>query len=174
MSEPMLIVCMGVSGTGKTTLGKSVADARDWQFIDADDLHSEQAIAKMAAGQPLTDADRAPWMRRVVTAVQHAADGGDSIVLAHSGLREHHRDQLRRAGLQTHFLFLNGLEQTIHRRLQNRQGHFMPSALLASQLSALQSPLNEPDVTLLDCAWTPDQLLQRANHVIGELEVHSV
>ena len=172
MTDSMLIVCMGVSGSGKTTLGKSVAKSRDWRFIDADDLHSDDAVAKMAAGQPLTDADRTPWMQRVVSTVQRAASDGHHIVLAHSGLRQQHRDQLRNCGLQTHFLFLNGLEQTIHRRLNNRQGHFMPSALLASQLSALQSPLNEPDVTLLDCAWTPDQLLNRANSVIGELEAH--
>lgn len=135
------IIVMGVSGCGKSTLGALLAHRLDCRFLEGDSFHSAQAVAKMQSGQPLTDADRWPWLDRLgaasVTAV--AADG--MVVTACSALRRSYRDRLRAAiGPGTCFLFLdNGRDELLH-RLQNRPGHYMPASLLDSQLATLERP----------------------------------
>jgi len=144
------VVVMGVSGSGKSTLARALAAERGWRYLDADDFHSAAARAWMASGRPLTDAMRTPWVAALAAELlaRHAA--GESVVLAFSGLRRAHRDQLRAAGVPLRFLFLQGDRDVIAARMRGRDAHFMPVALLDSQFEALQDPRGESDVDTLD------------------------
>lgn len=131
-------VAMGVSGCGKSSVGTAVADALGGQFIDGDDLHPPQNIAKMAQGHPLNDTDRAPWLEQIG---QTLCMQQDVTVIACSALKRSYRDIIRRAsGKQVTFLHLSGTRQVIANRMAARSNHFMPPALLDSQFAALQPP----------------------------------
>jgi carbohydrate kinase, thermoresistant glucokinase family len=138
----MVVVVMGVSGSGKTTVGQALAARLGWSFEDADDLHPAANVEKMRHGIALTDEDREPWIRAVSGAIrQHVTDGHD-VVLACSALRRRHRDAMRDtvpAGA-VRFVYLKGTYEEIDRRLRARVGHFMPESLLKSQLDALDPP----------------------------------
>jgi carbohydrate kinase, thermoresistant glucokinase family len=163
-----LIVVMGVSGSGKSTLAHSLADYYGYCYLDGDDFHSESSRARMASGQPLTDEMRAPWVASICQHLQERARRHQHCLLAFSGLRKAHRNQLREAGLKTIFLFLRGDKATIQDRLNRRTGHFMPPHLLDSQLAALEDPSGEADVVPLDlCAPLPT-LLEQAIQVVNE------
>ncbi|XSG73812.1 gluconokinase [Herpetosiphon llansteffanensis] len=137
----MVIVVMGVSGVGKTTIGQQLAAVQAWQFIDADDLHPEANRQKMASGQPLTDADRWPWLALVRQQIEAACEQNRSLVLACSALRAEYRAYLQ-INQQVHFVHLVGDPALIQARLQKRSNHFMPSSLLTSQLATLEMPSN--------------------------------
>ncbi len=143
----MVIVIMGVSGVGKTTVGQLLAAVQNWQFIDADDLHPEANRQKMASGQPLTDDDRWPWLALVRAQIQAACDQHRSLVLACSALRAEYRDYLQ-LNQQVHFVHLIGDPSLIQARLQQRSNHFMPSSLLVSQLATLEMPRNALTLTV--------------------------
>lgn len=147
---PHAIVVMGVSGSGKTTLAHALADHYGFAFLDADDFHSDAAKAQMAAGTPLSDEQRRPWVAALGLQLRRLADAGRSSVLAFSGLRREHRDLLRGSGVPMRFVFLHAAPEVIARRLAGRAGHFMPAALLDSQFEALQPPADEPDVVAVD------------------------
>jgi len=135
------VVVAGPSGSGKSTVGRVLAERLGATFVDADDLHPAQNVAKMAAGDPLSDHDREPWLRRVADRI---ADEPDGIVVACSALRRAYRELLRmRAGRPLVFVQLRLAREALAGRLQAREGHFMPVALLDSQLATLE-PL-EPD-----------------------------
>jgi beta-N-acetylhexosaminidase len=127
---------MGVSGCGKTTIGDLVARELGVPFLDGDSLHPVENVAKMAAGTPLTDDDRWPWLATVGTALANAGDGG--MVLACSALRRSYRDAIRQQAPDTVFLHLHGSKEVLCQRLEGRSGHFMPPALLESQLATLE------------------------------------
>ena len=130
---------MGVSGCGKTTIGRALAQALGWPFLDADDFHPAANVAKMRAGTPLADDDRWPWLDRLaaeMTAI-NARDG--HAVLGCSALKAAYRDRLARAG-DVRFVYLKGDRATIDLRLAARAGHFMPPALLTSQFATLEEP----------------------------------
>jgi len=129
---------MGVSGSGKSTVGALLASRLGAVFLDADDLHSEEARVKMTGGAALTDADRAPWLRRVADRIAATAGGGQRIVVACSALRRAYRDILRGSGVPVSFVHLDGAEGLLGARLAQRIGHFMPPALLESQLETLE------------------------------------
>jgi gluconokinase len=135
----MIAVLMGVCGCGKTSVGRALADELHWKFVDADDLHPEANVAKMAAGQPLTDDDRWPWLDRIATELSRLAARGEHAVLACSALRQRYRDRIAR-GRELRWVYLKGDAQTIEPRLASRSGHFMPASLLASQFAALEEP----------------------------------
>ena len=162
MSEVRVAVVMGVSGSGKTTLARALADAWQATFLDADDFHSEQARALMAAGEPLTDAMRAPWAARIATDLQRRVADGARVSLAFSGLRRQHRDVLRATGLPLRFLFLRGEAALIGQRMRERSGHYMPVSLLDSQFATLEDPITENDVVMLPVHLPPDAQLRRA------------
>jgi gluconokinase len=144
------VVVMGVSGSGKTTAGKALAKLRGVAFVDGDDLHSPEARAKMTAGIPLTDEDRAPWLDRIGHALADAADYPEGVVIACSALRRIYRDRLRAiAGPSLRFLFLKGDKALMRNRVAERKGHYMPASLIDSQFAALESPEGEGDVVTL-------------------------
>jgi gluconokinase len=141
MSAPQALVIMGVSGAGKTTVGQALAERLAWPFFEGDEFHSPANLAKMAEGQPLDDADRAPWLARLNQLLHDQLAAGASLVLACSALRAEYRAQLR-AGIesQVRFVYLKGDYQLIHQRMQGRPGHFMGPEMLESQFEALEAP----------------------------------
>jgi gluconokinase len=140
------VVVMGVSGSGKSTVGAALAQRLRVAFVDADTLHPAANIAKMAAGQPLNDEDRHPWLERVGDWLASHGEGG---VASCSALKRKYRDQLRRHQPATQFMHLSGSPELIQQRLAARTDHFMPAALLRSQFDALE-PLgdDEPGTTI--------------------------
>lgn len=141
----MIVVVMGVSGSGKSTVGAALARALGWPFLDADDFHPPQNVAKMAAGTPLTDDDRWPWLDRTVDALRIAIAAHGNAVLACSALRHAYRVRLGRAGAMR-FVHLRGDFATIAQRLAARQHRYMPATLLASQFATLEVPDDAIDV----------------------------
>lgn len=132
------VVVMGVSGTGKTTIGRLVAEALDVPFVEGDDLHPPANVEKMAAGVPLSDADRGPWLRLVAAAMTEHAEAGRGTVVACSALRRAYRDVLRGAQGRVRFVHLAVPDEELGRRMAGRRGHFMPASLLESQLATLE------------------------------------
>lgn len=131
---------MGVSGCGKTTVGRALAGRLGCEFLDADDFHPPENVAKMRGGTPLTDADRAGWLDRLRTEIETRLQAGTNAVLACSALRETYRSRLRRPGEPVHLAYLRGDFDTIAARLAGRSGHYMPPALLRSQFATLEEP----------------------------------
>ena len=129
---------MGVCGCGKSSVGQGIAMALGLRFTDGDDLHPATNVAKMASGQPLTDADRWPWLAKVGETL------GAGGVVACSALKRVYRDHIRAAAPATVFVYLHGSRELLAARLAARPGHFMPPALLDSQLATLESPIDEP------------------------------
>jgi gluconokinase len=164
---PQTIIVMGVSGVGKTTVAQGIATAMGWEYAEGDDFHSAANKAKMAAGHPLTDEDRWPWLRSIAAWIDDHAAAGRSSVVTCSALRRVYRDLLRdnRPGVQ--FCELEAPEQLIADRLANRQGHYMPASLLGSQLATLE-PLqaDEPGV-VVSVAHSPDQIVADALAGLG-------
>ena len=155
------VVVMGVSGAGKTTVGKLLAEEIGANFIDGDDLHPEANVAKMAAGRALDDADRGPWLEAI--AEEFVRAGGKSLVVACSALKKAYREIIRRADPSVRFVFLEGPRELLAARLAARSsGHFMPPSLLQSQLDTLE-PL-EPDESgfAMNIARTPEELAREA------------
>jgi carbohydrate kinase (thermoresistant glucokinase family) len=135
----MLVVVMGVAGVGKTTVGRLVAAQLDLSFHDADDFHPPENRRKMAAGIPLSERDREPWLRELARRIS-AWEAAGGAVLACSALRARHRKILAEAAEEPIFVFLEASPETIRARLQRRPGHYMPPALLESQLATLEPP----------------------------------
>lgn len=163
-----LIVVMGVSGSGKSSLARMLADHYGYCFLDGDDFHSESSRARMASGQPLTDEMRAPWVAAICQHLQERARRQQHCLLAFSGLKKVHRNQLREAGLKTVFVFLRGDKCTIQERLSKRTGHFMAPALLDSQLASLEDPSLETDVIPLEIAAPLPIIADQAVQAINE------
>jgi carbohydrate kinase (thermoresistant glucokinase family) len=143
----MIVVMMGVSGCGKSTVGAALAAALGWPFIEADDLHPPANVAKMAAGTPLTDADRWPWLDRIVAVLRQTRAEHANVVLACSALKQVYRDRLARAG-SMRFVHLRGDRETIASRLAVRRHRYMPPTLLDSQFATLEPPRDAIDIDI--------------------------
>lgn len=152
MSETLAVVVMGVSGCGKSTVGKRLAAELGWEFLDADDYHPPANVAKMARGEPLTDADRAPWLTALAGALAARLAEGRGVVLACSALKRAYRDRLREAGAGVRFVYLRCDRELIHQRVAARGSHFFPAALVESQFATLEEPDTavERDVVVAD------------------------
>jgi gluconokinase len=137
----VIVVLMGVCGSGKTKVGRALAESLGWPFYDADDYHPPANVAKMAAGVPLTDDDRWPWLDRIVEELAYAGADDGNAVLACSALRQIYRDRIARAG-NVRFVFLKGDLATIAARLATRSHKYMPASLLPSQLATLEEPVD--------------------------------
>ena len=138
----MIVVVVGVSASGKSTLGAALAAVLDWEFIEGDDFHPPGNVAKMRRGVPLNDADRGPWLADVNRRIVQVDAAGKDAVLACSALTRRYRDVLRRGIRDIRFVYLCGDPELIRARMQGRQGHFMPAGLLESQIATLEPPDN--------------------------------
>ena len=145
----MIVVVMGVCGCGKSTVGKALADELGWPFHDADDFHPAANVAKMAAGEPLTDDDRGPWLDRLAAEMRAAQAGGGNAVLACSALKQAYRDRIATAG-NVRFVHLAGDIDTIAGRLAARRHRYMPASLLASQFATLEPPRDAITIDVRD------------------------
>jgi gluconokinase len=160
----MVIVVMGVAGSGKTTVGSRLAEGLGWAFIDADDLHDAENVARMRRGAALTDEHRAPWLDGLAQVIADHIRQQRSLVLACSALSRAHRERLLsrvRPGDDVGIVYLHGDRDVIHARLEGRKGHFFPGSLLDTQLEALEVPGADVTVPLLsiDAAATVDDIV---------------
>ena len=154
-----VIVVMGVSGAGKTEIGRDLAAAIGWPFHDADEYHSPANIAKMHRGEGLTDADRAPWLAKLHDLVTDAVASGQHIVLACSALKQAYRDTIqpdRVSPDEVRYVFLDVPRNVLEERLRTRHGHFAPPALLDSQLATLEKPR---DAVQVDGSRSPQEIV---------------
>jgi gluconokinase len=144
---PMSVVVMGVSGSGKTSVGEAIAARLSLPFVEGDALHPAANVEKMSHGIPLVDEDRMPWLDIIAARIAEAAGRGQGIVVSCSALKRIYRDRLRAtAGGPLRFVYLEGSRALLSERLGARKGHFMPASLLQSQLEALEVPTGEPGV----------------------------
>ena len=159
-----LVVVMGVSGSGKSTVGELLAQRLYLPYADADDLHPPENVVKMEAGIPLDDEDRYPWLDVVARWLSdHAEDGG---IVTCSALKRRYRDRLRRAHPDVFFLHLDGSEELIAGRMAERSGHFMPGTLLSSQFEALERLEEDERGAAISIEGTPEDTLARAWKVL--------
>jgi gluconokinase len=163
--HPVLVI-MGVSGSGKSTVAGLLAGRLGWDLEEGDDLHPAANVAKMHAGQPLTDEDRGPWLESIAGWIRaHTAAGRPGVVTC-SALKKRYRDILRGEGVV--FVFLQGSRDRISDRLASRHGHFMPPALLESQFEALEQPTEDENFIALCVTATP---ADEAQEIIDRLDL---
>ncbi len=153
---------MGVTSTGKTTVGKMLAERLHARFAEGDEYHSTANVEKMRSGQPLNDDDRRPWLEAIAKDLRRWLEDGIPAVVTCSALKRRYRDILRQAGPGVRFVHLSGDIDLIRRRMEGRHGHYMPVSLLPSQLEALESPAGEPDVVEVEIDGEPEELVARA------------
>lgn len=161
------MVFMGVSGCGKTTVATVLAGRLGWPFKEGDALHPQSNIAKMAAGLPLTDDDRAPWLDEVAGWIEQRLESGENGLITCSALKRSYRDVINRRGSGVVFVFLSGSKDAIAGRLALRHGHFMPSSLLESQFADLEEPASDEPVIQIDVGPRPEMIAQRIVEELG-------
>ncbi|KDQ55836.1 hypothetical protein JAAARDRAFT_37259 [Jaapia argillacea MUCL 33604] len=193
--KPVLIVVMGVCGTGKSTLGGALAEALSMPLIEGDEMHTKAAVAKMASGQPLTDIDREPWLQLIRTTAEHmsveqshdpskSVDIRRGVIVTCSALKRYYRDILRGTyvppngvpnhleppeldRLPTYFVYIKGERQLLLDRMEKRKGHYMKASMLDSQLAILESPEGEDGVVVVS---SEDSTEEQMHMALGELK----
>jgi gluconokinase len=164
--KPQLIALCGVSGSGKSTIARKLAERRALHYLDADDFHSDEARERMARGVPLDEALRAPWLAAISSHLRELSHRGEDCVFAFPGLRRAHRQAIRDSGFETVFILLCADRDVIWDRIRHRGGHFMPASLLDSQLAMLEQPLDEPDVHGIDASLDLEKTLSRIEQLL--------
>ncbi len=159
----MIVIVMGTTGSGKTTIGSMLAKRLGWEFVDADDYHPAGNVEKMRQGIPLTDADRVPWLRSLHDKIVDWNAVRRNVVLACSALRESYRDELR-AGPDVRFVYLKGNYELFSQRVLARKGHFAKQDLLASQFATLEEPA---DAIIADASKTPEEIVAGVCRQLG-------
>lgn len=166
----MIVVVMGVAGSGKTTVGRLLAERFGFGFAEGDEFHSAASIEKMSRGVPLDDADRWPWLDRMAAAIDRWTAEGRDMVLACSALKRVYRDRLIGARENVRLVYLRGEEAVIRGRLEARQGHYMPAALLASQFAALEPPGTAEAPIAVSATEPPETLVLTIGSGLGHLK----
>jgi gluconokinase len=155
----MIIVIFGVSGAGKTTVGKMLAEQLGWRFLEADDFHPAANIEKMRSDHPLTDEDRWPWLDCLRKQIERLLSAEENAVLACSALKHAYRDRLR-VSVAVKFVFLRGDYALVEKQLRTRHGHFMNAALLQSQFDDLEEPQPDEKVLTIELGRTPQEIVE--------------
>ena len=150
---------MGVAGSGKSVIGAALAHALGVEFVEGDQYHSAENVERMSRGVPLTDDDRAHWLRSLAARIRQARDAGTGLVMSSSALKRSYRDILRAEAGDVRFVFLRGGRTLIAERLAGRSGHFMPPSLLESQLATLEEPSPDENAWICDIRKSPQDLV---------------
>jgi gluconokinase len=157
--RPIIIVVMGVSGSGKTVIGSGLAEALGGRFAEGDRFHPPENISRMSAGLPLRDEDRWGWLDAIATEISEAERQGETLVVACSALKRVYRDRLRLASRRLRFVYLEIGRDAAAARVAARKGHFMPASLIDSQFAALEPPASDEGALTLDAAGDPVELV---------------
>ncbi|MGA9772867.1 MAG: gluconokinase [Blastocatellia bacterium] len=164
----MIVILMGVAGSGKTTIGSRLADSLGWTYYEGDDFHPPENVAKMSSGIALTDSDRAPWLQALANLISNLTTNNSSAVIACSALKSAYRERLKTgAGPNTDqvlFVYLKIPPSVAHERLRKREGHFMPEALISSQFEALEEPA---DAIVVNATSSPDKIAAQIKQALG-------
>lgn len=161
-SLPTALIVMGVSGSGKSTIGMGLAEALGWDFRDGDAFHPPSNVGKMKSGAPLTDDDRWPWLDAIAAHVAELEQGGGHVVIACSALKRAYRDRLRASGARLRFVHLAGSFDLIDGRMKARRDHFMPASLLESQFATLEEPTDDENVVRVPIEAGPAAIVAEA------------
>jgi len=159
----MIVIVMGTTGSGKTTIGSLLAKRLGWEFVNADDFHPPANVEKMKHGIPLTDADREPWLRALHDKIVEWTAEKRNVVLACSALKQSYRDELR-ANSEVKFVYLKGSYELFSRRVLSRKGHFAKQDLIASQFAALEEPT---DAIVADASHSPEEIVSEVRSKLG-------
>lgn len=154
----LIVVLMGVSGAGKTTIGKLLAQDLGWKFYEGDDFHPQMNVDKMRRGIPLDDEDRIPWLRALRKLIHNLVDHSERAVITCSALKQNHRSWLSTDGQDIVLVYLKGSYHLIHERMGSRQNHFMSPNLLASQFMALEEP---QDILSVSIDQSPEDIVRQ-------------
>ncbi len=160
VQRPVVLVLMGVSGCGKTSVAAILSGRLGWAFEEGDSLHPPANVEKMKSGHPLDDADRAPWLARVADWVDERLDAGENGIVTCSALKRSYRSLIDRRGRGVLFVYLAGSRETIAARLASRMGHYMPASLLASQFADLEEPTADEPAIRVDIGPSPADIAQ--------------
>jgi gluconokinase len=172
--QPCVVIVMGVSGVGKSTVAKGLSTELGWTYAEGDAFHSEANVAKMASGTPLVDEDRWPWLRMIGEWIQGEVDAGRSAIVTCSALRRSYREVLCEGRPQVRFLHLVAGEDLVADRLSHRKNHYMPSSLLHSQYDTLE-PLDEDEPgVLVSVDGTAAEVLARSITALGVAPAHGL
>ena len=155
----MILVIMGVSGSGKTTIAIGLSKKLGWQYQEGDALHPPANVEKMKSGQPLSDADRLPWLHRIAAKIDGWRAGGVSGVVTCSALKRSYRDIIIGTRPEVALVYPKGSKELIAKRMAARHGHFMPTSLLDSQFAILEEPSPDENAIVVDIARTPDEIV---------------
>ena len=159
LAAPPVLVVMGVSGCGKSTVGARLAEALGLEFVEGDAFHAPSNVAKMASGLPLTDADRADWLLLLADKLANAVLEHRGVVLACSALKRAYRERLRTGAPQLRLVHLTGARDKLLQRTSQRSGHYMPASLLESQLATLEPPEADENALAFDIGQQPDAIV---------------
>jgi gluconokinase len=174
ITKPVIVLVMGVSGSGKTTVAVLLSAALGCQFQEGDDLHPAANVEKMRGGTPLTDADRLPWLRKIAEEIDGWRARGESGVLTCSALKRSYRDIIIGDRSDVTLVYLKGSQDLIHRRMAARHEHFMPVALLDSQFATLQEPTPDEHPIAVDVEGRPAEIVAEIVHRLEQRQSPSV
>lgn len=160
-TDVWIVILMGVSGSGKTTIGQLLAKKLDWQFYEGDDFHPRHNVAKMERGMPLNDEDRLPWLEALRKLIHHLLADSQRAVITCSALKEAYREWLIEGHPHVTFVYMHGSFELIHQRLESREHHYMKTNLLASQFKALEEPEGIPSADVTD---PPEVIVDKIIH----------
>jgi gluconokinase len=166
-NTPLVLVLMGVSGSGKTTVAEILTDRLGWAYEEGDSLHPQANVDKMASGHPLDDNDRAPWLEKIAEWIEERVDAGENGVVTCSALKRSYRAILNRRGTGVLFVYLAGSKGLIGDRLASRKGHFMPLELLDSQFADLEEPGDDEPAIRIDITPQPPEIAEQILERLG-------